>query len=77
MSSPSDPRDLAAPAGSLAPLGWRMLTPESETHPNPARNRELRPTFNGEYAVLLHTGAKLTLSRGYPDALRARLGADW
>jgi two-component system LytT family response regulator len=42
-----------------------------------AKIRELQPTFNGEYAVLLHSGAKLTLSRGYRDALRARLGADW
>jgi two-component system, LytTR family, response regulator len=41
------------------------------------RIRELQPTFNGEYAVLLHTGAKLTLSRGYRDALRERLGSGW
>jgi two-component system LytT family response regulator len=41
------------------------------------RVRELQPTFNGEYAVLLHTGAKLTLSRGYRDALRERLGSGW
>jgi two-component system LytT family response regulator len=39
--------------------------------------RELQPTFNGEYAVLLHTGAKLTLSRGYRDSLRSRLGDGW
>jgi two-component system, LytTR family, response regulator len=44
---------------------------------NLSRIRELQPTFNGEYAVLLHSGAKLTLSRGYRDALRQRLGADW
>jgi DNA-binding LytR/AlgR family response regulator len=44
---------------------------------NLARIRELQPTFNGEYAVLLHTGAKLTLSRGYRDALRSRLGDGW
>ena len=44
---------------------------------NLARIRELQPTFNGEYVVLLHTGAKLTLSRGYRDALRARLGDGW
>jgi two-component system, LytTR family, response regulator len=36
--------------------------------------RELQPTFNGEYAVLLHSGARLTLSRGYRDALLERLG---
>ena len=44
---------------------------------NLARIRELQPTFNGEYAVLLDTGAKLTLSRSYRDAVRARLGGDW
>jgi two-component system LytT family response regulator len=42
-----------------------------------AKIRELQPTFNGEYAVFLHSGTKLTLSRGYRDTLRARLGADW
>ena len=44
---------------------------------NLARIRDLQPTFNGEYAVLLHTGAKLTLSRGSRDALRSRLGDGW
>jgi two-component system LytT family response regulator len=44
---------------------------------NIARIRELQPTFNGEYAVLLSTGAKLTLSRGYRDALRERIGSGW
>ena len=44
---------------------------------NLARIRELQPTFNGEYAVLLHTGATLTLSRGYREALRSRLGDGW
>ena len=44
---------------------------------NIARIRELQPTFNGEYAVFLHSGAKLTLSRGYRDSLRERLGGDW
>jgi two-component system, LytTR family, response regulator len=44
---------------------------------NLARIRELQPTFNGEYVVLLHSGAKLTLSRGYRDGLRERIGAGW
>ena len=44
---------------------------------NLARIRELQPTFNGEYAVLLDTGARLTLSRSYRDAVRARLGGEW
>ena len=41
---------------------------------NLASVRELQPTFNGEYAVLLRSGARLTLSRGYRDALLTRLG---
>lgn len=44
---------------------------------NLARIRELQPTFNGEYAVFLHSGAKLTLSRGYRDALREKIGSGW
>ncbi len=44
---------------------------------NLARIRELQPTFNGEYAVLLDTGARLTLSRSYRDAVRDRLGGTW
>jgi two-component system LytT family response regulator len=44
---------------------------------NLERIRELQPTFNGEYAVLLRSGAKLTLSRGYRDRLRDRLGSGW
>ena len=41
---------------------------------NLASVRELQPTFNGEYAVFLRSGARLTLSRGYRDALLTRLG---
>jgi two-component system LytT family response regulator len=44
---------------------------------NLSRIRELQSTFNGEYAVLLDSGAKLTLSRSYRDAVRARLGGEW
>ena len=40
---------------------------------NLSRVRELQPTFNGEYVVLLSSGAKLTLSRGYRDTFRDRL----
>jgi two-component system LytT family response regulator len=41
---------------------------------NLARVRELQPTFNGEYTVILASGAKLTLSRTYRDAVKAQLG---
>jgi two-component system, LytTR family, response regulator len=43
---------------------------------NLARVRELQPLFGGEYAIILSTGAKLTLSRGYRDAFRDRLGSE-
>ncbi len=41
---------------------------------NVDRIREMQSSFNGEYRVLLHTGGRLTLSRGYRDAIQARLG---
>ena len=41
---------------------------------NLERVRELRPTFNGEYVVVLATGARLTLSRGHRDAFFERMG---
>lgn len=44
---------------------------------NLSKIRELQPTFNGEYAVFLTSGTKLTLSRTYRDSVRARLGADF
>ena len=43
---------------------------------NLARVRELQPLFGGEYVIILSTGAKLTLSRGYRDAFRDRLGSE-
>jgi two-component system LytT family response regulator len=41
---------------------------------NVDRIDELRSSFNGEYVVLLRGGTRLTLSRGYRDALQTRLG---
>jgi two-component system LytT family response regulator len=38
------------------------------------RIRELQPLFNGEYAVILQTGKRLTLSRGYRERVQRRLG---
>lgn len=38
------------------------------------RIRELRPWSHGEYHVILHDGAQLTLSRGYRDRLQKLLG---
>ena len=41
---------------------------------NIERILELQPWFNGEYAVILRDGTKLTLSRGYREKLQERLG---
>ena len=41
---------------------------------NMERIQELQPWLNGEYAVLLRTGTRLTLSRGYRDKFQQRLG---
>ncbi len=38
------------------------------------RIEELRSSFNGEYIVVLKGGTRLTLSRGYREALQTRLG---
>jgi two-component system LytT family response regulator len=43
---------------------------------NLTRVRELQPMFGGEYVIMLSTGTKLTLSRGYRDAFRDRLGSE-
>ena len=37
------------------------------------RVKEFQPLFYGDYAVLLQTGAKLTLSRSYRDRLEKLL----
>ena len=42
---------------------------------NMERIQELQPWVNGEYAVLLRTGTRLTLSRGYREKLQDRLRA--
>jgi len=41
---------------------------------NMERIQEMQPWLNGEYAVLLRTGTRLTLSRGYREKLQDRLG---
>jgi len=41
---------------------------------NVDRIQELRSSFTGEHVVILRDGTRLTLSRGYRDALQARLG---
>ena len=41
---------------------------------NVDRIQEMQSSFNGEYVVLLRTGMRLTLSRGYRDSIQTRLG---
>ncbi len=55
----------------LAPA--RFVRIHRSTIVNLTRVLELRPRFHGEYQVILRDGTRLTLSRGYRDALFARL----
>jgi two-component system LytT family response regulator len=41
---------------------------------NMERIQEMQPWLNGEYVVVLRTGTRLTLSRGYREKLQERLG---
>ncbi|MEX1130058.1 MAG: LytTR family DNA-binding domain-containing protein [Vicinamibacterales bacterium] len=41
---------------------------------NMERIQEMQPWLNGEYAILLRTGTRLTLSRGCREKLQERLG---
>ena len=41
---------------------------------NVDRIQEMQSSLNGEYVLLLRTGIRLTLSRGYRDAIQTRLG---
>jgi two-component system, LytTR family, response regulator len=41
------------------------------------RIKELQPLFNGEFQVILQSGPNLTLSRGYRDRVRDRLGLNF
>lgn len=55
----------------LAPAGFARAHRSAIV--NIRRVRELQPLFNGESVIVLHSGTKVTLSRGYRDAFRARL----
>jgi two-component system LytT family response regulator len=41
---------------------------------NMERIKEMQPWFNGEFVVILTSGVRLTLSRGYREKLQDRLG---
>jgi len=55
-------------------LGAGFLRIHRSAIVNAARIRELRPQPNGEFVVVLHSGAELRASRGYADRLRAAIG---
>lgn len=52
----------------------RFVRVHRSTIVNVERIRELQPYFRGEYAVLLHDGTSLKLSRGYREHLETILG---
>jgi two-component system LytT family response regulator len=54
--------------------GHQFMRIHRSTIVNVDRIQEMQSSFNGEYVVLLRNGTRLTLSRGYRDAIQARLG---
>jgi two-component system LytT family response regulator len=52
----------------------RFIRIHRSTIVNGDRLSKLSPSFDGEYAVVLHDGTKLRLSRGYHDRIKALLG---
>ena len=60
-------RSMAALERDLDPLVFCRI--HRSTIVNIDRVRKLSPSFGGEYAVVLHDGTKLKLSRGYQDRL--------
>jgi two-component system LytT family response regulator len=56
----------------LDPLQFMRI--HRSTIVNIDRIQEMQSSFNGEYVILLRNAARLTLSRGYRDAIQSRLG---
>lgn len=54
--------------------GTQFMRIHRSTIVNVDRITEMQSSFNGEYVVLLRNGTRLTLSRGYRDAIQSRLG---
>jgi two-component system LytT family response regulator len=52
----------------------KFLRISRSTMVNVDRIKELQPMFHGDYAVILQNGTKLSLSRGYREALNQLLG---
>jgi two-component system LytT family response regulator len=65
--------------GTMASLETRLdparfIRIHRSTIVNVDRLRKLSPSFEGEYAVVLHDGTKLRMSRGYQDRIKSVLG---
>ena len=58
--------------GRLSPLRFARLSRSAIV--NLDRIKELQPMFHGDYAVILHNGNRLTLSRNYREKLTEMLG---
>ncbi|MBU6400408.1 MAG: LytTR family DNA-binding domain-containing protein [Verrucomicrobia bacterium] len=63
---------MGALEGRLSPE--RFLRISRSAIVNVERIKELQPMFHGEYTVILRTGARLTLSRGYREKLQRLMG---
>jgi two-component system LytT family response regulator len=63
---------MSALEGQLSPDKFMRIS--RSTIVNMDRIKELQPLFHGEYAVVLRSGAKLTLSRSYRDKLDQLMG---
>lgn len=63
---------LTALAERLPPRKFMRIS--RSTIVNVDRIKELQPLFHGEYAVILRSGATLTLSRSYRDVLEKLIG---
>ena len=50
--------------------GDRFLRISRSTIVNMEQIKELHPMFHGDYVVVLRNGVRLTLTRGYRDALK-------
>jgi two-component system, LytTR family, response regulator len=66
-------RETMAALESLLPAR-KFLRISRSTIVNVDRIKELQPMFQGDYTVILRTGARLTLSRGYREKLDLLLG---
>ena len=56
----------------LAPYGFVRIHRSTIVHAG--RIKEMQPLFHGDYAVVLHDGTRLTMSRSYREKVFERMG---